>query len=837
MKETSYYKLKMPDSNDTIDVSVLNNNMKILDDVLVLTVIGRTAETSEFVKKCCAPYIMIQNLGDETVTIYDRRWPEDMWEDNKIVIEPSKFHVYKVANIVNANFLVLDSKECRFEYFITAEQAIAEGGGGGGGGTTDYNELDNQPKINGFTLIGNKTFKDLGLVNDDGKIKSDYLPPFVDNMDSYDTEADFPRPGVEDRLYLDKSTNLAYVWAGTDYACIGTPLALGITHETAGYGDESRAAYNHSLSEHARVDATKTEGSSQNGYIKINEAETKVYEHPGSGTNPHGTTKTDVGLGNLLNAKQVTVTEQAYSETEKAQARNNIGAGTSSFSGKYSDLSEIPSEFTPAEHNHDDLYAHKTSVSLSKPDGETTSVINVTDAKAQMAMVAKISGKTYKKNLLPLKKFAASTEVNKVTLVPTYDGDKLLYITISGTATGGNADFDLTDGFTVQFVNGKSYILTGCPAGGSESKYRLLVQDTAYAVNPVDYGAGSTFIANANKFRATIRIIEGQTVNLKFYPMIRESTITNGEYVPYGTLLSAPVESVVSNSANLFNKDTCVDGGLETDGSVGSNSQTAVSDYIPVIGGETYFLNNVPNQSVARTCAEYDVNKTFIKITSFSSPNISGSIIMSANTRYIRITVKRTDKNIVTVNRGTTAMAYSPYNKTTVLVPSEARNCVGYGLGIGSVSNESDFENGAYYQRVKLIDLKSLNWKYDTTYKYFYSDAISDIKKPNWDSEPSLICSKYTGKNWNAGIGKADKTISINYTSGLIGITDLSYTDATAFKNALSDAKLVYELATPVVTPLKDFIRPLPVENGGTLTLVNEHNLDMPSVIKYKKEV
>ena len=396
MKETSYYKLKMPDSNDTIDVSVLNNNMKILDDVLVLTVIGRTAETSEFVKKCCAPYIMIQNLGEETVTIYDRRWPEDMWEDNKIVIEPSKFHVYKVANIVNANFLVLDSKECRFEYFITAEQAIAEGGGGGGGGTTDYNELDNQPKINGFTLIGNKTFKDLGLVNDDGKIKSDYLPPFVDNMDSYDTEADFPRPGVEDRLYLDKSTNLAYVWAGTDYACIGTPLALGTTHETAGYGDESRAAYNHSLSEHARVDSTKTEGSSQNGYIKINGEETKVYEHPGSGTNPHGTTKTDVGLGNLLNAKQVTVTEQAYSETEKAQARNNIGAGTSSFSGKYSDLSEIPSEFTPAEHNHDDLYAHKTSVSLSKPDGETTSVINVTDAKAQMAMVAKISGKTQK---------------------------------------------------------------------------------------------------------------------------------------------------------------------------------------------------------------------------------------------------------------------------------------------------------------------------------------------------------------------------------------------------------------------------------------------------------
>ena len=31
------------------------------------------------------------------------------------------------------------------------------GGGGGGGGTTDYNDLENRPKINGVLLTGNKT--------------------------------------------------------------------------------------------------------------------------------------------------------------------------------------------------------------------------------------------------------------------------------------------------------------------------------------------------------------------------------------------------------------------------------------------------------------------------------------------------------------------------------------------------------------------------------------------------------------------------------------------------------------------------------------------------------
>lgn len=39
----------------------------------------------------------------------------------------------------------------------------ATGGGGGGGGTSDYEELENQPQINGVTLLGNKTSSDLGL--------------------------------------------------------------------------------------------------------------------------------------------------------------------------------------------------------------------------------------------------------------------------------------------------------------------------------------------------------------------------------------------------------------------------------------------------------------------------------------------------------------------------------------------------------------------------------------------------------------------------------------------------------------------------------------------------
>ena len=38
------------------------------------------------------------------------------------------------------------------------------GGSGGSGGTTNYNALLNKPSINGVTLTGNKTLKQLGLL-------------------------------------------------------------------------------------------------------------------------------------------------------------------------------------------------------------------------------------------------------------------------------------------------------------------------------------------------------------------------------------------------------------------------------------------------------------------------------------------------------------------------------------------------------------------------------------------------------------------------------------------------------------------------------------------------
>lgn len=75
-------------------------------------------------------------------------------------------------------------------------------------------------------------------------------------------------PAASDKVYVDIPTNKTYRWSGTQYVVIGSDLALGETSSTAYRGDRGKAAYDHSQ---------LTSG------------------------NPHNVTKSDVGLGSVVN--------------------------------------------------------------------------------------------------------------------------------------------------------------------------------------------------------------------------------------------------------------------------------------------------------------------------------------------------------------------------------------------------------------------------------------------------------------------------------------------------------------------------------------------------------
>ena len=137
-------------------------------------------------------------------------------------------------------------------------------------------------------------------LDENGKVLTSQLPSYVDDVIEATALSNFPATGEAGKIYVDTSTNKTYRWSGSAYVEISASLALGETSSTAYRGDRGKAAYDHSQATHARTDATKTAASSTNGNILINGTEITVYKHP-AGTNPHGTTKSDVGLGNVPN--------------------------------------------------------------------------------------------------------------------------------------------------------------------------------------------------------------------------------------------------------------------------------------------------------------------------------------------------------------------------------------------------------------------------------------------------------------------------------------------------------------------------------------------------------
>lgn len=108
------------------------------------------------------------------------------------------------------------------------------------------------------------------------------MPQFLSNIDLTKNElqnvriqnlASHPTNPVAGQVYFNTTDNVFYGWSGT--AWINLSLVV-------------------------------VDGAS-NGTIKINGVETTIYTHPGTGTNPHGTTKADVGLGSVENKSSATI--------------------------------------------------------------------------------------------------------------------------------------------------------------------------------------------------------------------------------------------------------------------------------------------------------------------------------------------------------------------------------------------------------------------------------------------------------------------------------------------------------------------------------------------------
>lgn len=128
--------------------------------------------------------------------------------------------------------------------------------------------------------------------------------------------------------------------------------------------------------------------------------------------------------------------------------------------------------------------------------------------------------------------------LRQVKFTCTIESGYITKVEVNGTATGADAQFMLYNRLSSFFALKKgTYILNGCPAGGSTSTYRLsLVQTVSGSASP-SYDTGSGIKINAvsdNNAGVNININNTVTANhLEFYPMLRLASDTDPTYQPY----------------------------------------------------------------------------------------------------------------------------------------------------------------------------------------------------------------------------------------------------------------------------------------------------------------
>lgn len=369
---------------------------------------------------------------------------------------------------------------------------------------------------------------------------------------------------------------------------------------------------------------------------------------------------------------------------------------------------------------------------------------------------------------------------NQVTATVDSDG----FIHLSGTASATTI-FAL-GGFT--FSAGEYYI-TMCPPGGSTSTYRVYA---SFGSNDIGNGWTRTF-TQETEITFQININSGTNVDgLVFKPMICLSS-EGTEFAPYANI--CPISgltglSVYRTGKNLFDYNL-VD-------SVNSTATNMRMGYYWTIPG-TY---TVSASSSGIVCRKKSADGTYGTANylpaTFTETITDGEAIIifnPTNGASKDTTVALMESTKVMLEVGSSASTYEPYQGTTYAVDWSTQAGTVYHGTVDPVVGQLTVDWA-------MVDLGSLTWYYNST---LY---------PTWPFFYAVVNEKKNG--WNNGIMEAYRLTSGQYTRSEdfvftcasyysaknVIIRDSRFTDPSAFKNAVTGQKYVYELATPLTYQL-----------------------------------
>ena len=197
-----------------------------------------------------------------------------------------------------------------------------------------------------------------------GKIPSDYLPSYVDDVVEYDDLASFPGTGETGKIYVAKDTGYTYRWTGSVYVRIGSGgevnLNLGSEGSPSLYftGDPNTGLYSPGADQVAL---------STNGVQRINiEADGDI--NIDSGGVFYDATNNRLAIGTTSPGTKFHVEETETSGTNTAIQRITTASG-GSFNIRCSDLASAAPDWEILTGNSEEIIFSPSSSEAARLDG------------------------------------------------------------------------------------------------------------------------------------------------------------------------------------------------------------------------------------------------------------------------------------------------------------------------------------------------------------------------------------------------------------------------------------------------------------------------------------
>jgi len=144
--------------------------------------------------------------------------------------------------------------------------------------------------------------------------------------------------------------------------------------------------------------------------------------------------------------------------------------------------------------------------------------------------------------------------------------------------------------------------------------------------------------------------------------------------------------------------------------------------------------------------------------------------------------------------------------------------------------------DGTVTRKYGIVDLGTLSWTYEpganSQFNYFQSRPTPAVL----NSTINLLNKKYAVGDVGYASGD-DYKMMVTANGNYFRIRDLSYTDAAAFKSAMSGVYLVYELATPTTETAEPFTNPQICDPYGTEEFVSTSLVPVGHYTKYPENL